>query len=493
VRSDQLAMKKAPPFAYAPYRFTSDTQPRGPLFPGSCTQYTLRTSMANVLPNAAVRLEQARQEAIRAAREGVLLTRRPLRPEEEPRSYLGGLPHLREDLEWPVSKENGRPLTFIAQIELRDVPRPAGVFFPAEGLLWFFVDISEGEFTGEHKTRVLFDPHPRTMAGEREAPADLPPLDPYDDEGWQRTQHPRAFVAPKAALLLDLIDTFHDRPYRRPATWEDFFRIMLTPWHKREEELDERTDFGLGVYSAMIRELRAEAIDRAIGQRTTDDCGSWWFFRTGCREAHWPATSIEAEYALMRLSRDALLSPRRENHACTPEARTALIARLQDHVRILRDSGPRPLAQSERAAVRALVETVRRVFVRTDLHQSPGTGMRKAVGDSRRNVQSRINDSYRYAVFDIVSRMPEVERYVPAEMLDPYWWHWMGVHQMFGHAPGLQGIPHVYEHRGFVLLLQISAPPTMDLEGRGILHFWIPRRDLARGRFDRVEGSWETD
>jgi hypothetical protein len=195
----------------------------------------------------------------------------------------------------------------------------------------------------------------------------------------------------------------------------------------------------------------------------------------------------------MRLSRDDLLSPDRQNHACTPEARTALIARLQDQVKILRDSGPRPLAPSERSAIRALVETVRRVFVRADLHRFPDTAIRKAVRDSRRNVQSRINDSYRYAVFDIVSRMPEVERYVPAEMLDPYWFQWMGIHRMFGHANGLQGIPHVYEHRGFVLLLQIAAPPTMDLEGRGVLHFWIPRRDLARGRFDRVEGSWETD
>ena len=449
--------------------------------------------MSDLPPDVAARLEQARQEAIRAAREGVLLTRRPLRFNEEPRSYLGGLPHLRDDLEWPVSTMNGRPLTFIAQIDLRDVPRPAGVFFPAEGLLWFFVDLSEGEVTGEQKTRVLFDPYPRTMAREREAPADLPPLDPYDHQGWQRTQHPRAFVVPKAGLLLDLIDTFHDRPYRRPPTWADFFRIVLTPWHKREEEIDERTYFGPGVYSGMIGELRAEALDRAIGQRTRDYSGSWWFFRTGCREAHWPATSIEAEYALMTLSLDYLLSPHRKNHPCTPEDRTALIARLQDHVRALRDSGPRPLEQSERAAIRALVETVRRVFVRTDLHRSPGTPMRKAVRDSRRNVQSRINDSYRYAVFDIASRMPEVERYVPAEMLDPYWWQWMGVHQMFGHAIGLQGVPHVYEQRGFVLLLQISSPPTMDLEGRGILHFWIPRGDLARGRFDRVEGSWETD
>lgn len=449
--------------------------------------------MSDLPPDVAARLEQARQDAIRASREGVLLTRRPLRPREEPRSYIGGLPHLRQDLEWPVSTENGRPLTFMAQIDLRDVPRPAGVFFPSEGLLWFFVDISEGEFTGEHKTRVLFDPQPRTMAGEREAPADLPPLDPYDHERWQVMQHPRAFVVPKAGLLLDRVVTFYSRPYRRPPTWDDFFRIVLTPWHKREKELDELTSFGPGVYSAMIGELRQEAISRAIGKRATDDGGAWWFYRTGCREAHWPPTSIEAEYALMRLSRDSLLSPGRENHPCTPEARTALLARLQDHVKILRDSGARPLAPSERAAIRALVETVRRVFVSTDLHQSPGTPMRKAVRESRRNVQSRINDSYRYAVFDIVSRMPEVERYVPTEMLDPYWFRWMGGHQMFGHAIGLQGIPHVYEDRGFVLLLQLAAPPTMDLEGRGVLHFWIPKRDLARGRFDRVEGSWETN
>jgi len=248
--------------------------------------------MSDLPPDVAARLEQARQDAIRASREGVLLTRRPLRPEEEPRSYLGGLPHLREDLEWPVSTENGRPFTFIAQIDLRDVPRPAGAFFPAEGLLWFFVDTSEGEFTGEHKTRVLFDPHPRTMDREREAPAGLPPLDPYDHERWRLMQHPRAFVVPKAGLLLDLVDTFYDRPYRPPATWEDFFRIVLTPWRKREKELDELTFFAPGVYSEMIGELRQEAFNRAIGKRATDGGDAWWFSRTGCREAHWPPTSI---------------------------------------------------------------------------------------------------------------------------------------------------------------------------------------------------------
>ena len=449
--------------------------------------------MSDFHPEVDARLEQARQEAIRASREAVLLTRRPLRTAEEPRSYLGGLPHLPQDLEWPVSAENGRPLTFIAQIDLRDVPRPAGVFFPAEGLLWFFVDLSEGAFTREEKIRVLFDPRTRTLAGERAAPADLPPLDPYDHHGWLVMQHPRAFVVPKAGLLFDRVDTFYDGPYRRPSTWEDFFRIILTPWHKREQELDDLTSLEPGVYRRMIGQLRQEAINRAIGKRARDDGGAWWFFRTGCREADWPATSIEAEYALMRLSRDSLLSPHRQNHPCTPEARTALIGRLQDHIRMLRDSGPRPLAAHERAAVRAVVEAVRQVFVRIDLHQFRDAPMRKAVRDSRRNVQSRINDSYRYAVFDIVSRMPEAERYVPAEMLDPYWFRWMGVHQMFGHATGLQGTPNAYEHRGFVLLLQLAAPPTMDLEGRGVLHFWIPKRDLARGRFDRVEGSWETD
>ena len=113
-------------------------------------------------------LERARKDAIRAKREAVLLIRRPLRRDEESRSYIGGLPCLSEDLDWPVSTRTGLPLNFIAQIDLRDLPRPQGVFFPAEGWLWFFADFSEDRFHDDRNTRVLFDPRSRSMARERE-------------------------------------------------------------------------------------------------------------------------------------------------------------------------------------------------------------------------------------------------------------------------------------------------------------------------------------
>lgn len=451
--------------------------------------------MGDLPPDVTARLEQSRQDAIRAKREGVLLTRRPLRRGEDPRSYMGGLPRLREDLDWPVSAKTGLPLSFIAQIDLRDVPRPSGVFFPAEGLLWFFADFSEGTFEGDRHTRVLFDPHPRTMAGERAAPANLPPLESmgYDRFGWVKARHPRVFVEPKAGLLLDLFDTFYDRPYMPPPTWEDFFRAVLTPWHKREKTFDEHTDFGPGVYMRMIEELRREALHRAIGPRTRYG-GNWHEAETGFREAHWPATSIDAEYALMSLAREYESNTGQKDHSCPPDVVEDLAARLEDQITIMRGLGPRPLAQQERAAIKALVEKVRRLFVRHEVLRTRAVRpkrMRAIVRSSRWTMDFAIEQSYPFAVFEILSTMPEAEKYVPAKWLDPYQEGPVG--QMFGHGAGLQGAPQIYEDRGFVLLFQITGFARMGFSQNGIMHYWIPRRDLARGRFDRVEGTWETD
>ena len=450
--------------------------------------------MGDLPPDVAVRLEQSRQDAIRAKRQGVLLTRRPLQRGEEPRSYMGGLPRLREDLDWPVSAESGLPFSFIAQIDLRDVPRPSGVFFPAEGLLWFFADFSEGQFDGDRHTRVLFDPHPRTMAPEREAPANLPPLEPmgYDQYGWVKARHPRVFVEPKAGLFLDLFDTFYDRPYKRPATWEDFLRLWFTPKEEWEEEFNERTYFGPGVYAQMIDELRREALHRAIGPRTRHE-GNWYAAKTAFSHAHWPATSIDAEYALMPLAREYQFQTGRKNHSCPADVVKDLAARLEDQITIMRGLGPRPLAQEERAAIRVLVEKVRRLFVRHEVLRTPPVsrkGMRASVRSSRWRVDHLIQESYPYAAFEILSTIPDAEKYVPAELLDPYQWRARGpLHQMFGHGSGLQGAPQIYEDRGFVLLFQIAGGFSQN----AIMHYWIPRKDLARGRFDRVEGTRETD
>lgn len=54
-------------------------------------------------------------------------------------SRLGGEPALPQSLDWPV-RANGRPLSFLAQIALADVPRLRNLSLPDQGWLWFFYD-----------------------------------------------------------------------------------------------------------------------------------------------------------------------------------------------------------------------------------------------------------------------------------------------------------------------------------------------------------------
>jgi hypothetical protein len=46
---------------------------------------------------------------------------------------------------------------------------------------------------------------------------------------------------------------------------------------------------------------------------------------------------------------------------------------------------------------------------------------------------------------------------------------------------------------GYVPLLQLGGNRYLGfpLMGDAVMHYWIPRQDLAAGRFDRVEGTWE--
>lgn len=295
-------------------------------------------------------------------------------------------------------------------------------------MLWFFADFTDDSFFEEEHTRVLFDLH-GNVAGEREAPADLPSLH-QRQYGWLETGHPRAFVEPKAGLSFHLFDTFYDRPY-------------------------EEDDLGGSVaYFEMIDELREEALERAIGMRRTRP-GYWFDDRSGFGEPHWPATSVDAEYALMSLGRDA---------------------RSEEPIRSLRERGPLELAPAERVAIRGLIEQIR--------------------GDGS-DVRFEINNSYPHAAFEILGTMPEPGEYVASEMLHPYQeltvGHQVFFHQMFGHGSSSQGAPQMYEHQDCVLLLQIGGSDTLGflLSGDAATHYWIRKRDLAAGRFDRIEATWE--
>jgi predicted DNA-binding WGR domain protein len=98
---------------------------------------------------------------------------------------MGGLPSLPTDVAWPLHLHTGRPLHFLAQVDLSTLPplgaaqsgRPVGPGLPSSGLLFFFVDMG-GDFDGGKAgaspgARVLY----AAQAGaERAAPQGLPQI-----------------------------------------------------------------------------------------------------------------------------------------------------------------------------------------------------------------------------------------------------------------------------------------------------------------------------
>ena len=63
----------------------------------------------------------------------------------EGRSWLGGTPVLPGAAEWPLNPSTGKPLHFLLQLDLADVPPEAGLgLLPPEGALALFLDLDWG-------------------------------------------------------------------------------------------------------------------------------------------------------------------------------------------------------------------------------------------------------------------------------------------------------------------------------------------------------------
>lgn len=65
-------------------------------------------------------------------------------------SRIGGLPDLPKSLDWPLSAE-GEALTFLLQLNLRDVPHFAGNPLPGRGMLYVFLGLDEPASDVEHR------------------------------------------------------------------------------------------------------------------------------------------------------------------------------------------------------------------------------------------------------------------------------------------------------------------------------------------------------
>lgn len=70
-------------------------------------------------------------------------------------SRIGGDPDLPPNVEWPLDT-NGTPMTFLAQLRLRELaPHDESPLLPLGGMLYFFVGVDEPAYHIEHKVLYL--------------------------------------------------------------------------------------------------------------------------------------------------------------------------------------------------------------------------------------------------------------------------------------------------------------------------------------------------
>lgn len=103
----------------------------------------------------------------------VILKRQvPIRFDEAPRSWLGGLPMMPQSVAWPRAA-NGAPLHFIAEINCADLPANLwNGLGPRKGWLLLFVDVLEfDDLSADGAVQVL---HVDQLGPERQPPEDMP-------------------------------------------------------------------------------------------------------------------------------------------------------------------------------------------------------------------------------------------------------------------------------------------------------------------------------
>jgi hypothetical protein len=182
------------------------------------------------------------QEIRASARPAVFVHRTDLAvPLDHPaRSYLGGLPRLPTEMPWPeIEKLERFPLTFLAQIDLAELPAIEASPLPRSGTLYFFAD-TNAEAPEPGDCRVLYYAGDTARVPIRDFPAGIRPAGtdggswPWlpEESVWSRTgfRFPLAFTA---------FDSYRDyfipegANHPPPRNREAFERLMDAEYTRR--------------------------------------------------------------------------------------------------------------------------------------------------------------------------------------------------------------------------------------------------------------------
>jgi hypothetical protein len=416
-------------------------------------------------------LRQVRAHVLRSLRRGVLVLRAwPGAPEEtSARSWSGGLPRMPADLAWPMRAKTGKPMSFLAQIDLSELPPTARAQgLPATGVLWFFAGLDDTIDEAE-QVAVIYRPSAGPWP-ERAAPADLPSMSGESPYSLFAEGDPLASVAVRQAMSFRPIDTYADSGEDLPrAAWD-------------MDGLDD-----------MLWDIRRAALVRALGERPEPPNVTAHDWKT-LGDPDWPQAGLFAELGA-RVALKALPWKGRyrtsdpdwtaEGLALRQDLEAEASARIEDW----RARRFEALTPTERATFQA--------WLKGFMVRCGGLTPDKAGGHSPPtdfNFEYPLRDTPVFAAYHAMAHGgPGVES-LSAPLRRPRIWGPDNApdDQMLGHGVSEQDAP--YTNRNNILLLQIAGDDDKPWIGEGMmLHFWITPADLAARRFDRVFPTYEGD
>lgn len=482
---------------------------------------------------------------LEATRRPALMLHRPYPPVDLPptRSHVGGLPNLPESIPWPWPPETNpgpvtRPLHFIAQIDLAELPQPDPSsnqpHLPAEGMLFFFIDQAKethwGDFLPSQIGRVIYAPHVPADQPERQPPDELPDIGESRNWADARAHLPGdawARVFPSWPLVGLPIDTWP------PAqAFDGVRRDPRHPLHALVKAVDALTpNTGAdGRFSARgIRPGWAEnalcstpawkAYDRHVGALRTATVAQATGLPPHDWEQPWPpylrddAPTVLAP-PLAPLDGDSPGGPEAPG-AVFPQvgvlmqnlARMVLLIIDESTYEDIPNRSAASLAEVRRTA-RDWMARARQIGLDAPVPAADAramVGWMDAVADSD-PAPDYLRSGLRIACWKAIrstishaASSPAAARLIPARYYElmlnhfsPLYFEDASIEQLLGHPPRLpqlDGSSHpAWYPEDAICLLHLWSDHTLGLNlgcyGQAV--FWIAREDLAAGRFDAV-------